>query len=88
MFPKRLSFCGDTSTSGAEDSSSGKKAAKTTPLNMFLNDSSSSDTNPSANANEQFRRPTDISTPLQKPKMSFRLEIHICTFYVEYTQYR
>ena len=67
MFPKRLSFCGDTSSSGVEDSS-GKKG-KT--LNMFLNDSGSSETNPSA-ASEQFRRPTDISTPLQKPKMAFR----------------
>ena len=66
MFPKRLSFCGDTSSSGVEESSVKKAKA----LNMFLNDSSSSDTNPSA-ACEQFRRPTDISTPLQKPKMSF-----------------
>lgn len=70
MFPKRLSlsFCGDTSSSGVEDSS-GKKGK--TALNMFLNDSGSSETNPSATA-EQFRRPTDISTPLPKPKMSFR----------------
>ena len=69
MFPKRLSlsFCGDTSSSGVEDS--GKKGK--TALSMFLNDSSSSETNPSAPV-EQFRRPTDISTPLPKPKMSFR----------------
>jgi len=72
MFPKRLSFCGDTSSSGVEDSC-GKKAKTTTTLSMFLNDSSSSETNPSAaSEREQFRRPTDISTPLQKPKMSFR----------------
>ena len=68
MFPKRLSFCGDTSSSGVDDGCVKKAKA----LNMFLNDSSSSDTtNPTAACEQQFRRPTDISTPLQKPKMSF-----------------